>query len=471
MDERQETDVTDTILSGMDSVIDALRHAVTALPQDVDLRLHLADTELKAGRVDDAIADITAALTLDPTHATARTLMARAIAAATPTQATPVAQVPDTPSTGVLADREVRASAPVEQAPVDQAPVNQAPADGASSEGGDAGVADQAPHGSFDWSRAESDLGSSVPPPFVEVEVDDEPGDSDDLFQVERPRTTLADVGGMVEVKRRLTVSFLAPLRNPELRRMYGKSLRGGLLMYGPAGCGKTFIARAVAGELGASFLSVGVSDVLNRWLGESENNLHRLFMQARRQAPCVVFLDELDTLGHRRADASSSMLPIVNQLLTEMDGFADSNDGVFVLGATNQPWRIDPALRRPGRFDRTVLVLPPDEPARQAVFHHHLASRPVAGVDLARLARRTDGFSGADIALVCESATEVALMDSVRTGEPRMITMDDLERAAGGVRSSIGPWLETARNIVTYGEDDGTFADLRAYLKRAKRM
>jgi SpoVK/Ycf46/Vps4 family AAA+-type ATPase len=240
---------------------------------------------------------------------------------------------------------------------------------------------------------------------------------------VERPSVTLADVGGLDDVKRRLEASFLGPMRNPELRAMYGKSLRGGLLLYGPPGCGKTFIARALAGELGARFVSIGLHDVLDMWLGESERNVHEIFEAARRAAPCVLFFDEVDALGQKRSHlARSAGRNVVVQLLNELDSTRDDNEGVFVLGATNQPWDIDPALRRPGRFDRMVLVLPPVAPARHAIAAYHLAGRPVEGVDLARVAARTDGYSGADIRLLCEAAAEEALADSVRTGRPRPI-------------------------------------------------
>ncbi len=275
----------------------------------------------------------------------------------------------------------------------------------------------------------------------------------------------------MEDVKKRLEAAFLAPLKNPQLRQLYGKSLKGGLLMYGPPGCGKTYIAKAVAGELGAAFIPVGVADILDQWIGSSERNLHALFQQARRDAPCVIFLDELDTLGQRRSSSSPAMAGVVNQLLTEMDGISADNDGVFILGATNQPWQIDSALRRPGRFDRTVLVLPPDEGARQAIFQHNLASRPIEGIDLRQLAARTENYTGADIAYICEAAAEKALMDSVASGQPRLIQMGDLLQAIAELRPSIGQWLETARNIVQFGEDDGTFAQLRAYLKKVKRL
>ena len=255
-----------------------------------------------------------------------------------------------------------------------------------------------------------------------------------DAFDAEHAGLTLADVAGMTEVKERLEAAFLAPMRNPELRRLYGKSLRGGLLLYGPPGCGKTFIARAVAGELGAKFISVSFADIIDMFVGQSERNIHELFEIARRNAPCVLFLDEVDAIGQKRSQLRHTpMRSAVNQLLLELDDVAGNNEGIFLLAATNHPWDVDSALRRPGRFDRTLLVLPPDAAAREGVFRYHLRERPVAGIDLAKLARLTDGYSGADIAHICETAAERALMDSVRRGEPRMIGNGDLEAADRG--------------------------------------
>ena len=172
---------------------------------------------------------------------------------------------------------------------------------------------------------------------------------AEDAVDVEDPRVTLADVGGMEDVKRSIERSFLGPMRNPELRKMYGKSLRGGLLLYGPPGCGKTFLARAIAGEMGASFFGIGLHEVLDMWLGQSEHNLHEAFERARRNAPCVLFLDEVDALGQKRSNlARSAGRNVVVQLLTELDGIGTDNEGVFVLAATNQPWDVDAALRRP---------------------------------------------------------------------------------------------------------------------------
>lgn len=281
-------------------------------------------------------------------------------------------------------------------------------------------------------------------------------------------RISLADVGGLEDVKRRLHSSFLAPIANPELRVMYGKSLRGGLLLYGPPGCGKTFLARAIAGELSAQFFAIGLHDVLDMWLGNSEKNLHELFEMARRNTPCVLFLDEVDALGLKRSNLSHSAgRNVVVQLLTELDSTRDDNEGVFVLGATNQPWDLDPALRRPGRFDRMLLVLPPDEPARVAIIDLHLRNRPTSRIDAQRVAKATDGYSGADLRLVCETATEFALEESIATGSARPVTENDVMRAASMVKPSTRPWFEVAKNYATFANQDGTYDDLLEYMRR----
>jgi SpoVK/Ycf46/Vps4 family AAA+-type ATPase len=288
---------------------------------------------------------------------------------------------------------------------------------------------------------------------------------------VQRSDTRLSDIAGMADVKRQLELSLLGPIRNPELMKAYKVSARGGLLLYGPPGCGKTFMAKAVSGELGASFYQVGIADVVSRWFGDSERAIRAVFDNARRNAPCVLFFDEVDALGHKRSALSgvSAMRPVVNTLLEEFDSATSSNEGVYVLGATNAPWDVDAALRRPGRFDRMIFVGLPDEEARAAIVRFHLQDRPVSGINPKSIATRTDGWSGADLAHVCDSATQLAMSDSIRTGQVRPVTMADIDAAIAQLRPSAGPWFDTARNVVEFGNTDGTYDELAKYMRRRK--
>jgi SpoVK/Ycf46/Vps4 family AAA+-type ATPase len=392
-----------------DALIDSLTAAVAARPDDVALRLHLAELLVGAGRTGEAIGHAAQVLARDPANEAARRVMTSALPGEAPKPS---------PNQGV------------------------------------------------DWDALEGEFEGVVPPRFTPAGADDR------AFDVERATVTLADVGGMDEVKQRLELAFLGPLRNPRLRTLFGKSLRGGLLLYGPPGCGKTFLARAVAGEMGAAFVSLSIVDVLQMWVGSSERNLHDLFEAARSHAPCVLFLDEIDALGHKRSQLSSSaMRTLVNQLLTELDGVGGGNEGVFVLAATNAPWDIDAALRRPGRLDRTVLVLPPDATARAAILEYHLRERPVAGIDLRALAAATEHFSGADLAHVCETAAEFAMRDAIATGEVRMISQQDMTAAVREVRPSTDAWFATARSVVMFGNAGGEYDDLAAYLRKRKLL
>lgn len=301
----------------------------------------------------------------------------------------------------------------------------------------------------------------------------DEP-DQPGLWDAERPSITLSDVAGLAEVKQHLDSTFLAPLRNPELAAAFGQKPGGSLLMYGPPGCGKTYIAKAIAGDLGASFIHVTLADLLSKWIGDSEKAIQSVFKDARAAAPCVIFFDEFDALGGRRTSGgggSQSMRMIVTQLLEELDGVTSENDGVYFLAATNRPWDIDPALRRPGRIDKTVLVLPPDAVAREAILRGDLAGKPVDGADLAAVAEATEGFSGADIAQVAKIALQQSMQASMSAGAIVPVTTDALLDAARGITPSTTTWFDQVAPVIEYGVDDGTFEQLRAYrVKRGMR-
>jgi AAA+ superfamily predicted ATPase len=474
-------------------LVESLRRAIDALQEDVELRLHLAALLIEAGRREEGIRELGVILQDDPANS-------RALALITGTQAAGDQGA----SSGLEArrDRAAEGEVPFEgESTVAPEPLAGADSrmqpghDGRPHEAEPPSHAESPSHAEtssparpaeadFDWGAAESQLADVLPPRFVSSDGTPErigatAGDSDagdnggpgsGVFDVEHVGLRLSDVAGMTDVKQRLEAAFLAPMRNPELRKLYGKSLRGGLLMYGPPGCGKTFIARAVAGELGARFLAVSFADVIDSMLGQSERNIHEIFGLARQSAPCVVFLDEVDAIGQKRTQLRHTpMRAVVNQLLQELDDVTESNEGIFLLAATNHPWDVDSALRRPGRFDRMLLVLPPDQPARAAIFRYHLRERPVERVDLDRLAKLSDGYSGADIAHVCESAAELALLDSVQRGEPRMIGQPDLEAAMREVRPSLGPWFDAARNVALFANEGGAYDDLAAYLKKKR--
>jgi len=344
----------------------------------------------------------------------------------------------------------------------------------------------------FDWRAAEAELGHAVPAPFVEPADDaapvddaagvDEPerlradgeGASEHVVdvEVERPTVTLDDVGGLEDVKQRIRESFLEPMRHPEIAAAFGKTLRGGLVLYGPPGCGKTFMAKAIAGELGAHFVTVRIDQVLDPYVGNTEKNLHAVFEAARAKAPAVLFLDEIDALGARRSSIGtgwSGLRQMVNQLLLELDSVGSENDGLFVLAATNSPWDVDPALLRPGRFDRMTLVLPPDAPAREAILRHHFSRRPIAGIELRTVVEATDDFSGADLEHLVTSSAEQAMSRSLASGQIEPITMDDVRTALGQVRPSTGSWLVTAKNVAAFANADGRYDELVAHLRRKR--
>ena len=420
-----------------DSVIEAIEAAVQASPDDPGLRAHLADLYAGAGRHDEAVAQVKEALALDPTS---------------PAVLKVAVDVFGATGDGELSARYERILQALSGDEPDEDEPERIPITLVGDEL-DTDIPDTVDELLDSWEKSE---------PLEEVEVG----------HLAAAGVKLADVGGLARVKQQLERSFLGPMRNPEMAAAFGKSASGGLLLWGPPGCGKTFLARATAGEMGANFYSVGLSDVLDMWIGASERNLASIFDAARRNTPCVLFFDEIDALGQKRSNLrhAAAMRGVVNQLLSELDGVAAQNDGLFVLAATNHPWDVDEALLRPGRFDRRLLVLPPDVEARQAILTYHLRGKPMSELDFERVLAETEGFSGADIAFIVETATENALDASLDSGAIEPITTDRLHEALVTIKPSIGPWLETARNHVMYSNRSGDYDELEAFLAEHDR-
>ncbi len=286
----------------------------------------------------------------------------------------------------------------------------------------------------------------------------------------EEPKTDFSRVGGMETVKEAIRMKIIYPLKNKEMFAAYGKKTGGGVLMYGPPGCGKTLLARATAGEIRSKFISVGLHDVLDMYIGQSEKQLHEIFETARQNAPCVLFFDEVDALAAKRVDMrQSASRHIINQFLSELDGVHSDNDGVLILAATNAPWHVDSAFRRPGRFDRILFVPPPDAKAREAIWRIHLSDKPCDRLDLGKLVVASKGFSGADIGAAVELCVEETITEAMRLGKQIPLTQKTLTRAAAKVKSSCAEWFATAKNYATYANESGVYDEVSEYMRSRK--
>ncbi|GAA5121808.1 AAA family ATPase [Luteolibacter yonseiensis] len=275
-----------------------------------------------------------------------------------------------------------------------------------------------------------------------------------------------SDVGGMEQVKDDIRMKIIHPLKNPDLFAAYGKKAGGGVLLYGPPGCGKTLMAQATAGEIDATFLAVGLHQILDMYMGESEQKLHKIFELARKSRPSVLFFDETDALAADRRDMRQSAgRTLVNQFLSELDGAQAQNDDLLILGATNAPWQLDSAFLRPGRFDRIIFVPPPDRAAREEIAKIHAKGKPLADFDPADVAKRTEGFSGADLKAVFDQATEAALTEAMRKGNMVPVTGKMLANAAKNVKPSTKKWFESAKNHALYANQSGFYDDILTYM------
>ena len=260
---------------------------------------------------------------------------------------------------------------------------------------------------------------------------------------IEVPTVHWDDVGNLEEVKQDLKESVELPLKNPQVFQRMGINPPKGILLFGPPGCGKTLLARAVATESEANFIAIKGPEVFSKWVGESEKAIREVFRKARMSSPAVVFFDEIDSLVPRRGSGfgdSGVTDRVISQLLTEIDGIASLQD-IVILAATNRPDIVDPAVLRPGRFDRLIYVPEPDEKGRQRIFEIHTKGMPLAkDVDLKELARMTKGYSGADIESLCREAAMIAIRRDINS---KQVTFADFRQALKKIGPSISPDME----------------------------
>lgn len=441
------------------AAVQALREALRQSPRNIPLRQHLADTLLGHGRGEEAEKEYREALALAPGHVSLQLGLARAFhqqgkqnhaLALIET----LVQNANAPARAFLLHARLLAGiGEVEQAIRQyRRAIEQ-----------DASVADPAFAGRLGIGAQEEE--SEVVEGRVRAAWDESGAASP--AEIERPKISFKDVGGMETLKEEIQLKIIHPLNHPELYKAYGKPIGGGILMYGPPGCGKTHLARATAGEINAGFVAVGINDVLDMWIGNSERNLHELFETARSHKPCVLFFDEVDALGASRSDMRHHAgRQLINQFLAEMDGVKTSNEGVLILAATNAPWHLDSAFRRPGRFDRILFVPPPDAAARAGILRLHCQGKPMEDIDYDHLARKTENFSGADLKAVVDVAIENKLREAMKAGIPKPLTTKDLAGAAASLKPTTREWFATARNYALYSNQGGIYDDILKFLK-----
>ncbi|MEM4085330.1 MAG: AAA family ATPase [Saccharolobus sp.] len=247
-------------------------------------------------------------------------------------------------------------------------------------------------------------------------------------IEVEDKKITWSDIGGYEDVKKEIREYIELPLKNKDVAIKYGLRPPKGILLFGPPGCGKTLMMRALANEAKLNFIYVNISDIMSKWYGESEARLRELFNNARKNSPCILFFDEIDTIGVKReSHTGDSVTPrLLSLMLSEIDGL-HSDDGVIIVGSTNVPQLLDKALLRAGRFDKMIYLGPPDKAARKQILEIHCRGKPLANdVDFDKIAEMTERYSGADLANLCQEAARKVAAEAIEKGVDRKITMND---------------------------------------------
>jgi transitional endoplasmic reticulum ATPase len=256
----------------------------------------------------------------------------------------------------------------------------------------------------------------------------------------EKPSVRFGDIAGLEDAKQEIKLKMVYPFLYPEQAARFLVQRGGGILLFGPPGTGKTLLAKAVAGEIEAAFFTVRPSEVMSKWVGEAEKNIQSLFDTARLQPRSVLFIDEIEALVPARHDSGSTVMQrVVPQILNELEGFQKHENPLLFIGATNEPWSLDPAVLRPGRFDDKIYVPLPDVTARLQILQMNLEKRPLADdVDLPAIAARLDGYSGADIRNICSKAANIPFLESIEAGTMRDISAADFEKVISSTPPSV---------------------------------
>ena len=277
------------------------------------------------------------------------------------------------------------------------------------------------------------------------------------------PMVYFDDLAGLKEAKERIKETIIYPITKPDAFTHYGIPSGGGLLMYGPPGCGKTKIAQAAANESGLVFFEVGPSDIKNKYVGESEKNVRAIFEAASGRGGSIIFLDELDAMAPRRQSGNPGYeTSLVSEFLIQMQRFTDENEHSLVIGATNRPWEVDIALRRPGRFDTLVFIPHPDEEARTQILEKANQGRPLdPGVDFSALSERMSGFSGSEISELCHEAARHAFRGCLDSGNMLPISKNDFDEVIRGFKSGTSSWYRSAVDELVTGSDKDLFVDM----------
>jgi len=294
--------------------------------------------------------------------------------------------------------------------------------------------------------------------------------EQDNCQFMQKPSINFSHVGGMSDVKKEIELKIIKPLEHADLYKQYGKKIGGGILLYGPPGCGKTYMAKATAGEINANFINIGLNDILDMWMGNSEKNLSGMFDLARRNAPCVLFIDEIDALGAKRSDLRQSAgKNVINQFLSELDGIESGNEGVLIIGATNCPWHLDSAFRRPGRFDRIIFVPPPDVVSKEEILKIMLAEKPISEIDYTKIAKNTKEYSGADLNALIDIAIEEKLLKALESGITEPLGTKDLIAASKKHKPTTIDWFQTAKNYALFANKSGLYDSILNYINKKK--